>query len=103
MSYDRSITIETPTTVNTKGDVTTTWSTLCTTWAKRVDESGDAINEQDERTNLQKSKWKMNHVPDLNGSCRFYETYDSSTIYTILNIAHIMRNQIIEIKAETRF
>ncbi len=84
--YNRFITFETPTDVNTKGSITRTWATVFTGYAKKIEKSGNSEEEAGKRTTVSGSDWEFPYNEGLVKDGRFSEGNATSSYYYVTNI-----------------
>ena len=99
--YNRYITVEVPTDVNTKGSLSRPYATSFSTWAMKKANTGNSVDDLGKRTTISESTWYIpfNTVPK---DARFYEANATTDYYYIKNVEDVGFQTELEIKAELR-
>ena len=84
--YNRFITFQTPTDVNTEGSVTQTWATSFTCWAKKESRGGVTEGESGKRTTTTKETWKWQYNSATTKDGRFFENSAATSYYYVTNV-----------------
>ena len=88
--YNRYITFQTPTDVNTKGSLTRTWTTVFTGYAMKEDSmrtsASNTSEENGNRTTLNKEVWKFPYNEGITKDGRFYEGNAPTKYYYVVGL-----------------
>lgn len=100
--YNRYITFQTPTDVNTKGSLSRTWATTFTGWAKKVEKTGSSPEEAGKRTTISRSTWEFPYNPAIVKDGRFYEGNATTAYYYVVNVQETQYQTELMVEAELR-
>ncbi len=100
--YDRYVTVEAPTDVNTKGSITQTWATSFTSYCKIEPAGGTTDGESGKRTTTSKFKCFFPYNASLLKYFRFYDNNVTSEYYYVVNVQQSIYQVEMEIMAELK-
>jgi len=100
--YNRYITFQTPTDVNTKGSLTRTWTTVFTGYAMKEDETSSTSEENGVRRTLSKSTWKFPYNEGILRDGRFFEGNATDKYYYVVGLIESDYQTEMTIEAELR-
>ena len=106
--YNRYVTFQTPTDVNTKGSLTRTWASTFTSYAQKEGnqqgrkESSDSMEEAGKRTTISKSTWRFPYNSAIVKDGRFYEGNATTLYYYVVGVSENKYQTEMIVEAELR-
>lgn len=100
--YNRYVTFQTPTDVNTKGSLSRTWPTTFTSYANKETEVSNTSDAMEKRTTESKSVWKFPYNEAIVRDGRFYENNATSKYYYVVGVSENDYQTEIIVTAELR-
>ncbi len=100
--YNRYVTFQTPTDVNTKGSLSRTWADTFTSYCEKIRENSDTNEESQKRTTLSKGKWLFPYNDAIVKDGRFYEANASTRYYYVVGVSENIYQTQMEVTAELR-